>query len=240
MRESWVSVDGALLHVLSEGSADSRPMVFIAGGLGTADVFLPTMQALTPRPCFAITKRGNGKSDKPLTGYGLDAQSEDLAKAIRELTPKSVILLAYSAAVPSAILAAGRNPGLVAGLILCDYPAIYPEIPQSYIEAVVGSSDYDSKDCPKEVLEAIVRESERRELWDLLPGLSFPVLVAYGKGEGSYMNAERLDKYADALPDGRAIGFEGAGHGFIETHFEPFIAAVRSFLSEFDENGAAT
>ena len=235
MEERFIKLDAVQLHVLESGNAnDLHSLVCIAGGLGTGEVFEQTADELLPRKCFAITKRGNGQSDKPPSGYDLDTQANDLAGAIKQLSSTPVVILAYSAAVPSAILAASHENSTVAGLILCDYPAIYPAISESYVDSVTNDPDYDPQDCPPHVLEAIVRESERRELADLLPTIACPTLILHGLGEGSYLKPEALGVYKSQVPDVRAVGFEQAGHGFIMTHFTAFIEAVSAFLDEIE------
>jgi len=197
-------------------------------------MFEATFDALRPRPCFAVSKRGNGKSDKPAAGYGLDDQASDLLGALEELAPDSGAVLAYSAAVPSAILAAVQKPTLFAGLILCDYPAAYPAIPQTWADSIIGREDYEPEECPPHVLQAVVDESERRDLSDSLRLISCPVLVLHGLGEGTYLKQDALQAYMTRVRDVRGVGIEGAGHAFIMTHFEAFAEAVRAFLDEID------
>lgn len=235
MEERFIELDSVRLHVLESGESEEvRPLVCIAGGLGAAEVFEQTANALSPRRCFAISKRGNGKSDKPPSGYDLETQASDLVGAIKQLGTTPVVLLAYSAAVPSAILAASRDSRGVAGLVLCDYPAIYPAISESYIELVTSDPDYDPQECPLHVLEAIVHESARRELTELLPTIACPTLILHGIGEGSYLKPDALDMYKTYLPNIRTVGVEGGGHAFIMTHFPAFIDAVRLFLDGID------
>lgn len=85
------------LHVDDAGGS-GRPVVLIHGWLLSGESFAAQIPSLTDAGYRAITydRRGFGRSDAPLSGYGYDALTEDLHTLITELELRDVTLVGFS------------------------------------------------------------------------------------------------------------------------------------------------
>src|SRR5207244_9736399 len=90
--------------------------------------------SLYTRRTVAISLRGRGKSDGPEHGYSFEDHVSDVSTTVTELGLNSFCLMAYSMAVPYAISFAIRNPLILRGLIIGDYPARYPAFRPQWIQ----------------------------------------------------------------------------------------------------------
>ncbi|MFD1714380.1 alpha/beta fold hydrolase [Amnibacterium flavum] len=85
------------LHVDDTGGS-GRPVVLIHGWPLSGEAFKDAVPALVTAGYRAITydRRGFGRSDKPLTGYGYDTLADDLAAVIDGLALTDVTLVGFS------------------------------------------------------------------------------------------------------------------------------------------------
>ncbi len=138
--------------------------------------------------------------------------------------------MAYSMGVPRAIELAARHPRRVAGLILIDYPARYPAIPETWVERVLSSY----QNVPERVVRAIQRESREVLLWDRLRDISCPVLVLRGGGEGSLLKEADAALFRERLSRVEIAVLPKAGHDVWNPDYDRFFRTVVSFLEERD------
>ena len=134
------------------------------------------MEKPAPRRTLAVYWRGAGKSDAPETGYSLWSQVADADAVMEKALKGRFYLMAYSMGVPRAIELAARHPRRVAGLILIDYPARYPAIPETWVERVLSSY----QNVPERVVRAIRTEIGRCFSGTGSRDISYPVLVLRG------------------------------------------------------------
>jgi pimeloyl-ACP methyl ester carboxylesterase len=85
------------LHVDDHGGS-GRPVVLIHGWPLSGESWKGQVPALRDAGYRVVTydRRGFGRSDKPLTGYGYDTLTEDLHTLIRELDLSDVTLVGFS------------------------------------------------------------------------------------------------------------------------------------------------
>jgi len=85
------------LHVDDTG-APGRPVVLIHGWPLSGDSWSEQVPALRDAGYRVVTydRRGFGRSDKPLTGYGYDTLTDDLHALLVELDLKNVTLVGFS------------------------------------------------------------------------------------------------------------------------------------------------
>ncbi|GAA3454646.1 alpha/beta fold hydrolase [Dactylosporangium matsuzakiense] len=85
------------LHVDDHGGT-GRPVVLLHGWPLSGESWKPQLPALRQAGHRAITydRRGFGRSDKPLTGYGYDTLAEDLHTVLRELDVHDATLVGFS------------------------------------------------------------------------------------------------------------------------------------------------
>ena len=85
------------LHVDDTGGP-GRPVVLIHGWPLSGESWSEQVPALTQAGYRVVTydRRGFGRSDKPLTGYGYDTLTEDLQAILTELDLRDVTLVGFS------------------------------------------------------------------------------------------------------------------------------------------------
>ena len=108
----------------SLGSAsESVPLVVCSPAMGDVrDVYNPLAQALCAAGFRVVTVdlRGHGDSSAAFGSYGDEATAGDLIALIEELDAGPALLVGASMSGASAVIAAGRRPDLVTGVVLED------------------------------------------------------------------------------------------------------------------------
>ncbi len=107
----------------SDGSdvPSSRPLVVCSPAMGDVrDVYAPLAQSLNEAGFRVVTAdlRGHGDSSATFTAYGDEATAADLIALIEVLDAGPAILVGASMSGAAAVIAAGRRPDLVCGLVL--------------------------------------------------------------------------------------------------------------------------
>jgi pimeloyl-ACP methyl ester carboxylesterase len=222
------------IHYLesTDYSSDLTPLVYIPGALGFAEHFENEMGILSPRHCLSISLRGNGKSDAPLSAYSLEDHVSDINAVIKESRLKDYCLMAYSMGVPFAIKQASNCPEHIKGLIICDYPAKYPTIPESWVDTVLSKGYV--KEERQHVVRAIQKESKEVELWEDLQRIKCPVLIIKGGTNNSLLKEWATEKYKNNLSNVNVVEFSDSGHELWIPDYDRFIKTVTDFLVDLD------
>lgn len=111
------TAEGVRLYYQDFGEGPA--VVFTPSGSQTHRMWESQVAALsTQYRTVAYDWRGTGASDKPRTGYTVDAASADLCALIERLGLAPATLVGHGIGNHLAILAATRRPELVAGLVL--------------------------------------------------------------------------------------------------------------------------
>ena len=233
MTEQGWWTDGTIrLHYLTSGDAPGlTPLVYVPGALGKADDFRPEMERLSPRRTAAISPRGLGLSSAPARGYGLDDRARDLDTVLTHLALPSACVMAFSLGVPVALQYAARHPDRIAGLILLDYPARYPDLSDRWVDRSLPFARQHG--IPEHVIHRIAEEARATELWNDLPGIRTPVLIVKG-GDSTSISPPDLDRYRTSLPQARIEVLEDAGHEVYRSDYERFMRLIDGFLRTLD------
>ncbi len=161
--------------------------------------------------------RGNGRSDRPPSGYDLDTRYQDLLAILEETVRPPFALVALSCAAMLAFRYAVEHPGRLSRL---------PE-PHSlkWIEDCIAWSSETTPDVLVESLRAI----DGSNVYDLLPRVQVPTLALHGTIDKivPYSHAEKL---AAAIPGARLVTFEGAGHILHGRHAVKVNHFIRDFV----------
>ncbi|MFI5373947.1 MAG: alpha/beta fold hydrolase [Candidatus Rokuibacteriota bacterium] len=232
---------------------DARIFYQVTGG-GTRDLLLlPQCQVVTysrmwkhlipylSRYFRVITMdpRGNGRSDRPPTGYDLDTRYGDLVAVLDEVARPPIALVAFSCAAPLAFRYAVDHPDRLSHLILLS--GQYAEsVPQPFEDRVarVIRDDFDNwrprlfkrvfpephslkgiedgvtwaGETTPEVLIESLRAIDGIDLYDLLGRVRVPTLALHGTDDKivPYSHAQKM---VAAIPGARLVTFERGGHG---------------------------
>jgi pimeloyl-ACP methyl ester carboxylesterase len=200
--------------------------------------------------------RGNGRSDRPPSGYDLDTRYQDLLAVLEETVRPPFALVALSCAAMLAFRYAVEHPGRLSHLILLS--GQYSEsVPQPFDEKVApvirdsfatwqqrlfarclpephslkGIEDaiaWSSETTPDVLVESL-RAIDGSNVFDLLPQLQVPTLALHGTADKivPYSHAEKL---AAAVPGARLVTFEGAGHILHARHAVKVNHLIRDFV----------
>ena len=116
MTVSHIETDGGRLALEGEG-----PLVVCSPGLGdTRDAYAPLASELVAHG-FRVARldlRGHGDSSAAFGRYGDEATADDLLAVVEALGGGPAILIGASLSGGAAVIAAGRRPEAVAGLVL--------------------------------------------------------------------------------------------------------------------------
>lgn len=241
--ETMVNNNEVLIHVTEahrELLNEQVPLVIIPGLSESAEDYISIMEKLSPRHMVVITLRGRGQSESPESGYTLDDHISDIDAVIRHLGFRSFVLMGYSRGVSYQLGYAVRNPELIQGLIIGDYPAVHTQLPAGWVEFFAslppwrGKALYDRMN--PQTLHALQRESTKLELWDELTRLTCPVLVIRGAKPNSGLSLEAVEHYKTVLPQAQIVEFEQHDHNIFEPNPDMFIRTADTFMSKITGN----
>jgi len=183
--------------------------------------------------------RGNGRSDRPATGYEFDTLYGDLCAVLDEAARPPFALVGYSCSNMLTIRYAVEHPERLSHLILLSsqysqplpepfdekyaplvrddfsgylrrfFTSLYPE-PHS-LKGIEDGIGWGGETTAEVLVEAL-REIRKDNVRDLLAKITTPTLVLHG-------TRDRIVPYkvgveiAETIPGARFVTFEGGGHG---------------------------
>lgn len=95
----YQDIDGIRFHYEDHGPRQGRPkpVIFVHGFSVSGEVFEPQAVALSgDYRVISLDERGCGQSDRPMDGYEIAKQSEDLRAFIQELNLQHPVLVGHS------------------------------------------------------------------------------------------------------------------------------------------------
>jgi len=251
---------------------DAKIFYQVAGG-GERDLFLlPPCQVVTHSRMWkhqvpylsryfrviTMDQRGNGRSDRPATGYDLDSRYADLTAVIGEAARPPFALVAFSCAGPLAFRYAVDHPDRLSHLILlCGQYA--ESVPGPFEERVapVIRNDFDgwrrrlfarmfpephslkgvedgvswAGETTAEILVESLRAIDGIDLHHLLPQVRTPTLAIHGTRDRivPYRHAQKM---VAAIPGARLVTFEEGGHGLFGREAVKVNRLIRDFVQD--------
>jgi non-heme chloroperoxidase len=105
--------NGVKLEYAEQGPANGTPVIFLHGYTDSWHSFQSVLPHLPPNiHAFAISQRGHGNSDRPLSGYAMKDFAGDVADFMKQLKISPAIIVGHSMG------------GLVAQQFVLDYPQL--------------------------------------------------------------------------------------------------------------------
>jgi len=200
-RSGRQTIDGVDYYYELHGQGE--PLLLLHGGLGSIDMFGPTLAQLAQnRNVIAVDLQGHGRTPLGNRPFRLEAIGNDMAELCKRLGFSQVDVMGYSLGGGVALRLALQKPEVVRRLVLVSTPfaddAFYPEIKaqQAQLSAKMlpmmkDTPMYQSyaavapkvEEFPR-LLDTIGELMRRHYDWSAeVPQLKLPVLLVYGDGD---------------------------------------------------------
>jgi pimeloyl-ACP methyl ester carboxylesterase/UDP:flavonoid glycosyltransferase YjiC (YdhE family) len=202
--------------------------------------------------------RGNGRSDRPATGYDFATRYGDLLAVLEEAVRPPFAFVAYTCASMLAVRYVIDHPRAVSHLVLVGaqykqalpqpfedkvarviredfagwrhrlFTKMYPE-PHS-LRAVEDHFQWAEETTPDILVEALA-EIGKDDVYDLLRQVTVPTLLLHGT-EDPVVPYSHGRKFAAAVPGARLVTFEGGGHGLPARDCVKVNRLIRDFVRD--------
>ena len=240
MADTFVQNGDVRLHAIDNksGNHEQVPLLIVPGLAESAADYIDLIDYLAPRRCVAITLRGRGLSDAPMSGYSLRDHVSDIAAARATIDHENICLMAFSRGVAYGLGYAVDHALDLVGLILGDYPAFHSSLPPEFAERFLGTT-WRGKPASERIaahaLRAIQIEAQEVVFWDRLDVIDCPSLILHGAEEsGALLSGDNLDRYRTHLSRATVEGFPNSGHDLRQPNPEKFYGIISSFLLGLD------
>jgi len=232
IEENWVDNDGIRINFFQSKpeKAGKTPLLICPGLSESAEEYINLISSLQDNRCIALSFRGRGKSDSPLTGYSLEDHVSDIAAVVKQLELDDFCLMGYSRGVSYALGYAIHNHGNIKGLIIEEYPAQHKQMPSGWGEEYL-LSPWGERMNPHAVM-GIELESRQIDFQSNLAKLDCSALIMRGGNEGSLLSDDDIKCYGRCFRDVRLEVFEDAGHDIQTEYFDRFVKVINAFLIE--------
>jgi pimeloyl-ACP methyl ester carboxylesterase len=249
-KDQFVGVNGIRLHYLDWGGSGSA-LLFLTSLGGTASDFQPIATHFTDHfHVLGLTRRGQGLSDKPESGYGTSTLTEDIKTFLDALGVERVTLVGYSLAGNELTEFAGVYPQKVAKLVYLDAAYDLPE--NKEIGKGLNLPPLRADDA---ILQLIARSNEYHPNYSRIvaPALGFFVtydeppknnafdeatkkkLLAWWYEYGRAYRREQIERFQTGVKNARVVELHNTTHGgfvFEAKQQAILIREMRGFLVE--------
>jgi pimeloyl-ACP methyl ester carboxylesterase len=239
--EGFVRNEYIKLHFMANvpdpAAGSGVPLVIVPGTAEAAEDYLDLLEALAPRPCFALSLRGRGQSSSPHRGYTLEDHVRDIEALVGTLNLPPFCLMGYSRGVAYSVGYAALHSDRLAGLIVGDYPARHPAVTPAWTEDFLNATCRGmlvSERMIRHVVEGLQREGAQVSLWEALDLITCPALIMYGARRGARLPLAEVERYLQLLPDARVVRFEESGHRLWEPDLGHYVVTIGGFLQRLD------
>ncbi len=210
---------------------------------------------------YMVDARGHGLSDPPKPGDPADAQVEDLAAFIRELKLVKPILVGHSMGSSAVAWFSAKYPEIPRAVVLEDpgltprppaaaAPSSTPEerlqrmiqrnnvpLEQLTADCMKNSPKWGQSECEvwapskrrHHPATALGGMAGRPPMAGILPKISAPTLILKADAEGEAR--KKNEESAAALPHGKLVHIDGAGHNVRRENKAMALATLRAFLA---------
>ena len=248
--DSFITVNGVHLQYLDWGGT-GEALLFLTALGGTAADFQPLATHFTDSfHVFGLTRRGQGKSEKPVTGYDTATLTQDIVAFLDAKSISRVTLVGYSLAGNELTELAGRHPQRVAKLVYLDAAYDLAE------NAELGRKAHLNLPAPvadNPTMELVAASNEYRPDYSRVqvPTLGFFVtyddpprnenfdeetkkkLLAWWFEYGKTYRKEQIERFQSGVRNSTVVELHGTTHGrfvFEEKQQAILIREMRRFL----------
>jgi pimeloyl-ACP methyl ester carboxylesterase len=246
----FATVNGVKLHYLDWGGKGPAAMLFLSSLGGTASDFQALATAFTDHyHVLGLTRRGQGQSAKPDTGYDTFQLVEDIKAFLDQKNIKRAVLVGYSMAGNELTDFATVYPKRVVKLVYLDAAYDLPEnaelgrklnlppLPgadKATLELIARSSEYhpDYKRIRAPALSFFVTYDEppKSSLWDEATRAK---LLAWWYDYGRAYRREQIERFEKDMKNEKVVELHNTTHGgfvFDKAQQTILIREMRLFL----------
>jgi non-heme chloroperoxidase len=233
---------GVTLPYLEQGDPSGVPTLMLHGYSDSSLTYEPLLAQLPKSVhAFAITQRGHGDADKPVSGYGVGDYASDAVAFMDAVGVEAAVVVGHSGGSYCAQRLAVDHPDRVLGTVLIGaFRAFYdnPSVSElrDVIAALTDPVDIEfvrefqescvARPVDADYMDAIVANSARMpaRVWKAyLEGLleaevptesgtiAVPTLILWGDQDGFCPRSDQ-DALLAAIPEARLRTYRGVGH----------------------------
>jgi pimeloyl-ACP methyl ester carboxylesterase len=208
-REIWATRDGVRLHAVEWRPRDAElgvPILCIGGALSKGanakefGIAAASGALGLPRRLISPDRRGMGESFAPTSGYTPVEFTKDNESIVAAADLENFVVFGHSLGVPIAIAYVLRHRESIRGLILGDYPALWPRLSEEWLARALAVFDGT---WSRDGLAQLQRESLETRYWDVLATLKVPILAITGT-DGVLMKPDDAERDRKAKPKTKA------------------------------------
>lgn len=234
---------GLTLSYTEQGQGSGPALVLLPGPTDSWRSYEPVLKVISPSiRTIAVSQRGHGDSDKPVTGYRVEDFAADVVPMLDALGIQQAVLAGHSGSCLVVRRVAMERPDRIAGLVLEASPTTlrgHPEF-KAFVESVVcGLEDPISPEFARSFVVDTSSDEVEAEVIDWLVGelLKVPARVWHETFAGllhyddlgelqritaptmliwgdadQIVGREMQDQLAELLPGGELLVYAGMGH----------------------------
>ena len=234
--------NGVQLEYAEQGSHTGTPVILLHGLSDSWHSFETVLSFLPDNiHAFAISQRGHGDSDRPLTGYTASDFAGDVAVFIQLLGLKSAFIVGHSMGGVIVQQFAITYPQLVKGIVIIDSDASFkdnPGFPEFYNEVMKLSGPLDRKfmddfqkstlanpidpvyyntlvaegmKVPASIFKAACTGIIEADFRNDLKQIKTPALLLWGEKD-IFCSLADQEILAAGIEDAKLVVYEGTGH----------------------------
>jgi len=244
--DAFVSVNGVRLHYVDWGGSGQTILFLIGGGNGSAHTFDSFAPRFTDRfRVLGLTRRGQGPSDKPVSGYDTDTLANDIRGFLDALTVERANLVGHSIAGAEMTRFAVLYPKRVEKLVYLDSAIDYKRLAEISAEARFAGSPGG----PLAAIERGAAASHPQLAKVKAPALAFVVVydempVTQPQDDPAYRRyvellyqkriwSEISGRFTSEMKNGRVVELHHTNHNFFKdpTQVDGVVGQIEAFLS---------
>jgi pimeloyl-ACP methyl ester carboxylesterase len=248
VQDGFVSVNGVRLHYVDWGGRGPVILFLIGGGEGSAHTFDTFAPRFTGQfQVLGLTRRGQGPSDKPPTGYDTDTLAEDIHAFLDAKRIERVILIGHSIAGAEMTRFAALYSERLSKLVYLDSALDYARLDEIAKEAGFEGSPADT---PIGKIERGAAAAHPDFTKIKAPALAFVVVYQEALANGPQDDAaykrylelmfeqrfwlEISRTFASSVPNGRVIQLHNTNHNFFKDarQVDHVVDEIETFLRE--------
>jgi len=243
LRERTIELPGNLnLSYVEQGNSDGLPVIFLHGYTDSWHSYDSVLSNLPKNiHAFAITQRGHGNSDKPVSGYSPKDFANDVAAFIEKRKLGPVVIVGHSMGGVVVQRFAIDHPELTKAVVIIgsatsvkNYssvkefveivnqlndpiePAFAEEFQKSTLAKPINNLYYkelvgESLKVPARVWKTILNDLMNYDPSAELTNIRKPTLVIWGD-QDVFCNRESQYKLLESIKDSRILIYKGTGH----------------------------